>query len=80
MKAPSFLVAGLAVTILSIAPANADDKCSSTTWPVMSQCTTRPTAYKYAASTYLECKTKVAQTGWDPSAAWWYCSSQGFKK
>jgi hypothetical protein len=47
---------------------------------VMSQCTTRPTAYKYAASTYLECKTKVAQTGWDPSAAWWYCSSQGFKK
>jgi hypothetical protein len=54
--------------------------CHRSAWPIMSQCTTKPATYKYTAANYQECKTKVLQTGWEPSAAWWYCSSQGFKQ
>ena len=75
MKAASLFVAGLAVAILSIAPANADHKCSVTTWPMHSavQCS------KPAAKSYAECQSMVRKNGADNSVAWWWCSNQGFK-
>ena len=58
MRALSFFFAGLAVAIISIAPANAEKttkvedtyKCSTTTWPVISpfQCN------KLVATSYVE--------------------------
>jgi hypothetical protein len=75
MKVTSLFAAGLAVGILSIASANADNKCSTTTFPILSavQCS------KPRASSYLECTSWIRQGGWEDRAAWWYCSSQGFK-
>ena len=83
MKTSSLLVVGLAFAILSIAAANAEksrknevtNKCSSTTWPVISavQC------YKPFATSYVECVKMVTDKGWRSSDAWWGCSNQGFK-
>jgi hypothetical protein len=84
MKAASFFLAGLAVAISSIAPANAEKnilknedtyKCSTTTWPVISavQCN------KPLATSYFECTKMVTDKGWRASDAWWGCSNQGFK-
>jgi hypothetical protein len=87
MKASSLFVAGLAVAISSIAPANAQKlkaattlattsgNCSTTTWPNVSavQCT------KPYAHNYVECTEMVGKTGSKPSDAWWWCSNQGFK-
>jgi hypothetical protein len=79
---PQFFVAGLAVAVLSIAPANAESKylatttgnCSTTTdifSPV--QCT------KPYAHSYVECTEMVRKRGAKPSEAWWWCTNQGFK-
>jgi hypothetical protein len=87
MKASSLFVAGLAVAILSIAPASAEKRvasttlttttgnCSTTTWPTVSPvpCT------KPSAHSYVECATMVRKLGVEPSGAWWWCSNQGFK-
>jgi hypothetical protein len=83
MKTSSLFVAGLAVAILSITPANAEKnrknedsyKCSTTTFPVLSavQCN------KPVAKSYVECVEITTQKGWRGSDAWWGCSSQGFK-
>jgi hypothetical protein len=83
MKAASLFVAGLAVAISSIAPANADKNennkiiygCSVTTWPSISalQCS------KPKATSYVECTKMVTQNGWRGSDAWWICSNQAFK-
>jgi hypothetical protein len=75
MKASSLFLAGLAASILSIAPAKADHKCSTTTWPMLSavQCS------KPKATSYAECQTMVRKNGSTASDAWWWCSSQGFK-
>jgi hypothetical protein len=49
MKAASLFIAGLAAATLSIDPANAEQKCSGTTWPVVSPVPcTKPTATSYA--------------------------------
>ena len=67
MKASSLFVAGLAVAILSIAPASAEKRvasttlttttgnCSTTTWPTVSPvpCT------KPSAHSYVECATTM---------------------
>jgi hypothetical protein len=76
MKAASLFVAGLAVAILSIAPANADtSKCSTTTYPSNSavQCN------KPAAHNYAECVKMITDKGWRGSDAWWGCTNQKFK-
>ncbi len=74
MRVTPTVVAGLAAAVFS-APAYADHKCSTTTWPVISavQCT-KPKAVSYA-----ECQTMVRKSGATASDAWWWCSSQGFK-
>jgi hypothetical protein len=87
MKALSLLVAGLAVAISSIAPANAQKpkvvaalatttgNCSTTTWPGVSpvQCS------KPYAHNYVECTEMIRKIGSRPADAWWWCSNQGFK-
>jgi hypothetical protein len=76
MKTASLFVAGLAVAILSIAPANADpDKCSNTTYPANSavQC------WKPTAAHYAECVKIIMGKGWRDYDAWWTCTNQKFK-
>jgi hypothetical protein len=82
MKAASLFVAGAAVAILSIAPANAESKylatttgnCSTTSDIVSPvQCT------KPVARNYVECTEMVRKNGSRASDAWWWCSNQGFK-
>lgn len=83
MKAASLFVVGLAVSILSIEPANAERnqkiadtyKCSTTTWPNISpfQCN------KPVAHSYVECVKMITDKGWRGSDAWWGCSNQAFK-
>jgi hypothetical protein len=85
MKAASLFVAGLAAVSLSIAPAyaqskpiaaaSAQNRCSGTTWPVISpvQCT------KPLAKTYVECGEMIRKNGGTVMDSHWWCSSQGFK-
>jgi hypothetical protein len=76
MKTSSLFVAGLAVAILSIAPANADaNKCSTTTYPVNSavQC------WKPTAANYAECVKILTDKGWRGPDTWWTCTNQKFK-
>jgi|GraSoi2013_100cm_1033763.scaffolds.fasta_scaffold25529_3 hypothetical protein len=85
MKATSLFVAGLAVAIWSIAPANAEKnennqnhpKCSTTTWPVHSA--TPCLGPNFHPASYVECTTTATKMGWRASDAWWGCSNQGFK-
>jgi hypothetical protein len=87
MKAASLFVAGLAVAMLSSAPANAQSKpattamatttgnCSTTTDFTVSPvpCT------KPGARNYVECTERVAKSGARASDGWWWCTNQGFK-
>jgi hypothetical protein len=87
MKAALLFVAGVAVAMLSIVPANAQNKpvstalatttgnCSTTTDFTVSPvpCT------KTAARSYVECTARVAKNGGRSSDGWWWCSNQGFK-
>ena len=61
MKTSSLFVVGLALAILSIAPANAEKN-------------TKPASYadKKPAS-YAECMALARKQGWGPNAAWGYC-------
>ncbi len=85
MKASLLIVAGLAVAVSSIAPANAgktwnnaveNSRCSGTNWPMLSthQCHDR-TSY----TSYVECTKKTTEIGWRSSDAWWWCSNLGLK-
>lgn len=75
MKVVPLFVASLAIAILPIPPANAENKCSGSSWPAMSpvQCS------KPMATSYVQCLSMLEQKGWDARTTWWYCSSQGFK-
>ena len=85
MRAASLFIVmpALAVAILSMAPATAENKllasttgnCSVTTWPAISavQCT------KPYAHSYVECTDMVRKSGATHTDAWWWCSNQGFK-
>ena len=82
MKTTSLFVAGLAVAILSIAPANAESKylatttgnCSTTTGIVSPVPCTKPLARSYVA-----CTEWVTKIGAKPSDAWWWCTNQGYR-
>jgi hypothetical protein len=89
MRAASLFVAGLAVAMLSIVPANAQSKskpvatalatttgnCSTTTdFTVSPMPCTKP-----GARNYVECTERVAKNGARASDAWWWCTNQGFK-
>jgi hypothetical protein len=83
MRASPLLVAGLAAAILSVAPAKAEKnesftRCNGTTWPVIMPVPCGPQAMRPA--TYLECTAMSARMAWRPPDAWWYCSSQGYKR
>jgi hypothetical protein len=69
------IVASLSIGPASIAPANAESKCSTTTWPMVSTvpCT------KPKATSYAECQSMVKKNGATASDGWWWCSNQGFK-
>jgi hypothetical protein len=60
---------------LSIAPANAEHKCSISNYPAVSmkQCTVPK------AKTYVECGEMVRKSGDNATAAWWWCTNQHFK-
>jgi hypothetical protein len=88
MKAVSLFVAGLAVAMLSIVPANAQSKpvttamatttgnCSTTTDFTVSPvpCTAKP-----GFRNYVQCTEWLAKHGARASDGWWWCSNQGFK-
>jgi hypothetical protein len=87
MKTALLFVAGVAVAMLSIVPANAQSKnattalatttgnCSTTTDFTVSPlpCT------KPGARNYVECTERVAKNGARAADAWWWCTNQGFK-
>jgi hypothetical protein len=75
MKAALLFVAGLAVAVLSNAPANAEHNCSISNYPAVStkQCT------KPKAANYAQCGEMLRKNGWEPTTAWWWCTSQHFK-
>ncbi|HXO70065.1 MAG TPA: hypothetical protein VN838_13975 [Bradyrhizobium sp.] len=87
MKTALLFVAGVAVAMVSIVPANAQSKhattalatttgnCSTTTDFTVSAvpCT------KSTARSYVECTERVAKNGARASDAWWWCTNQGFK-
>jgi hypothetical protein len=86
MKAAPLIVAGLAVAIFLIAPANARskpiaptnadlNKCSTTSYPAHSavQCWTPTT------TTYAECVKAWTNKGWRASDVWWTCTNQKYK-
>ena len=72
MKVSSlFFVAGLAVAILSLAPANAgkkNDGCSETTWRPISSGEPCPTI---KPSSYAECTETYRKLGWKGSEREW---------
>jgi hypothetical protein len=72
MKVSStFFVAGLAVAIFSIAPANADKKnggCYNTTWRSLSSPDLCPTI---KASSFEECAAAYRQLGWRGNEREW---------
>jgi hypothetical protein len=83
MRTVSLFVAGVAVAILSIVPANAQTKylatttgnCSTTTDFTVSPvpCT------KASARNYVDCTEKVRKNGARATDAWWWCTNQHFK-
>ena len=85
MKASLLFVAGLAIAISSIAPANAAPVhatgnvpsigCSSASgFHVFSRC-------KNVGNwkSYSECKEFAIKTGWRDYESWWYCSRVEFQ-
>ncbi|GIQ78164.1 hypothetical protein [Bradyrhizobium sp. RD5-C2] len=90
MKA-SLLLAGLAVAILSIAPANAETKpklakqaaagpgCSvSGTWPNPTPVVCWPEGVKRFHN-FNECRESFLKLGFDTAGISWFCTSQGYK-
>ena len=85
MKASLLLVASLlAVTIVSIASANADwrqtspnsrERCNVGGWPTLSTTCRNLANYK----TYTECVEGGLKHGSRSADMWWFCSSLGFK-
>jgi hypothetical protein len=82
------LLAGLAVAVLSVSAAQADKQerpptarlvntsnCSAGNWPGMSpvQC------HERMAKDYDSCRKYVIEHGEVAAAAWWWCTSQGYK-
>jgi hypothetical protein len=75
MKTLSLLMVGLAVAILSTSTANADYKCSFTSFapsPV-------PCGPRHAVN-YEACRKYVIEHGATSGEALWWCTSQGYTK
>jgi hypothetical protein len=70
----SLAVAGLAIGGFTSAPAKAEMRCFTTsnttsgTWPC-----------KQIASSYTECLRIGRERGWDATAIWFACNTQGYK-
>jgi hypothetical protein len=76
MKISSLFVAGLAIAILSIAPANAEkNKISKNN----SDCAPSTCQGKFKPASYAECMALGNKRAWDTNTAWLYCSNQGYK-
>jgi hypothetical protein len=84
MKASLLLIASLAVTVVSIASANADwrqtspsspERCNVGVWPTLSTTCRNLANYK----TYTECVEGGLKHGSRSADMWWFCSSLGFK-
>jgi hypothetical protein len=74
MKASSLLLAGIAITMTSVGPANAEDKKkpASLTQPSRK-------AQWDALKSYEECVPFVMQNSWTRTEAWYICSARNFK-
>lgn len=80
MKASSLFVAGLAVAIISIAPANAYNPqpgCSTTTGVTSGVPCTPQTGWKPVS--YVECTAHLREQGWRDNVGWWWCGNQHLK-
>jgi hypothetical protein len=88
MKAALLFVAGVAVAMVSIVPANAQSKpvatalatttgnCSTTTDFTISPV---PCTAKRGFRNYVECTEWLAKHGGRSTDGWWWCTNQGFK-
>lgn len=76
MKTASLFVVGLAVAILSIAPANAENNKNNKN---NSDCAPSTCQGKFKPASYAECMALGNKRAWDPNTAWLYCSNQGYK-
>jgi len=80
MKATLLLVAGLALAILSNAPANANEVRCYTNGNTTA--VTVPSAggpCPKVASSYTECMKVLKDRGWDSNASYYACGTQGYK-
>ena len=84
MKASLLFVAGLAIAISSIAPANAAPVHAAGNAPRVA--CSWAAGYNFSScrnvgnwKSYSECKAAGAKMGWRDLEGWWYCSSVGFK-
>jgi len=77
MKASLLVLIGLAVAGLSIAPAtlpaHAEMRCFTT-----SNTTSGAWPCKQIASSYTECLRIARERGWDATAIWFACNTQGY--
>ncbi len=79
MKVSLTLVAGSALTIISLAilsngPAEAEMRCYTT-----SNTTTGAAPCPKIAKNYVECVKVGMERGWDKSAIFYACNTQGYK-
>lgn len=74
MRASLLLLAGL--TVLSIAPANAEPlRCNAMSWRFSAV----PCRNVLNFPNYAACGDKVRAMGWRENDIWWYCSNLGLK-
>jgi hypothetical protein len=74
MRALLLLFAGL--TVLSIAPANADPlRCNAMSWRFSAV----PCKNVLNFPNYAACAQRVMDLGWRSNDVWWYCSNLGLK-
>ena len=78
MSAPSFLFLGLAATIISIAPANAQNARKPPS--ALAQPTASADERWKALTTYADCKKLVVELGWSDWEGWYGCNTRNFKK
>jgi hypothetical protein len=94
MKASLLFVAGLAIAISSVAPANAEATRVTTGENSSFRSGSAPwvgcsigLGWGFSSTcrnlanfkTYADCQTGVAKSGSTSLESWWYCSSLGFK-
>ena len=74
MRALLLLFAGL--TVLSIAPANAEPlRCNTMSWRFSAV----PCKNVLNFPNYAACTQRIMELGWRSNDVWWYCSNLGLK-